>query len=57
MQHLQKFGIKPDGIINFLSNEPPRKQRMSKDIAELAPRRIIKNHYKSLDKIVFLWYN
>jgi hypothetical protein len=23
---LQKFGIKPDGIINFLSNEPPFKQ-------------------------------
>jgi hypothetical protein len=23
MQRLQKFGIKPDGIINFLSNEPP----------------------------------
>ncbi|MDR2766841.1 MAG: hypothetical protein LBB82_00780, partial [Treponema sp.] len=22
---LQKFGIKPDGIINFLSNEPPFK--------------------------------
>jgi hypothetical protein len=20
---LQKFGVKPDGIINFLSNEPP----------------------------------
>jgi hypothetical protein len=24
-QCLQKFGIKPDGIINFLSNEPPIK--------------------------------
>jgi hypothetical protein len=23
MHRLQKFGIKPDGIINFLSNEPP----------------------------------
>jgi hypothetical protein len=23
-QRLQKFGIKPDGAINFLSNEPPR---------------------------------
>jgi hypothetical protein len=22
-QRLQRFGIKPDGIINFLSNEPP----------------------------------
>ncbi|MDR2158908.1 MAG: hypothetical protein LBP23_02445, partial [Treponema sp.] len=26
---LQKFGIKPDGIINFLSNEPPFKQKRS----------------------------
>jgi uncharacterized protein (DUF4415 family) len=24
-QRLQRFGIKPDGIINFLSNEPPFK--------------------------------
>jgi hypothetical protein len=28
-QRLQKFGIKPDGIINFLSNEPPFKQKRS----------------------------
>jgi hypothetical protein len=26
-QRFQKFGIKPDGIINFLSNEPPFKQK------------------------------
>jgi hypothetical protein len=30
-----KFGIKPDGIINFLSNEPPLKQGAAKDTAEL----------------------
>jgi hypothetical protein len=28
-QRLQKFGIKADGIINFLSNEPPFKQKRS----------------------------
>jgi hypothetical protein len=31
-----KFGIKPDGIINFLSNEPPLKQGAAKDTAGLA---------------------
>jgi hypothetical protein len=35
MQRLQRFGIKPDGIINFLSNEPPLKQSIAKDTPEL----------------------
>jgi hypothetical protein len=40
-QRLQKFGIKPDGIINFLSNEPPFKPGEAKDTARLAARRLI----------------
>jgi hypothetical protein len=38
---LLKFGNKPDGIINFLSNEPPLKKGAAKDTAGLAPRRLI----------------
>jgi hypothetical protein len=38
----QKPGIKPDDIINFLSNEPPiQKQLYVSDTAGLAPRRLI----------------
>jgi predicted transcriptional regulator YdeE len=48
-QCLQKFGIKPDGILNFLSNEPPIKltQRLryrQASLLRLAPRRLIKSH-------------
>jgi hypothetical protein len=43
-QRLQKFGIKPDGIINFLSNEPPiRKLLYVPDTAGLALRRLIRS--------------
>ena len=41
-QRLQKFGIKPDGIINFLSNEPPFRYSPALKIPRSsAPRRLI----------------
>jgi hypothetical protein len=42
-QRLQKFGIKADDIINFLSNEPPiQKWFCFSDTVQLAARRFIK---------------
>jgi hypothetical protein len=44
MQRLQKFGIKPDGIINFLSNEPPFRHNSTLKIPRSsAPWRLIKD--------------
>jgi hypothetical protein len=41
-QRLQEVGIKPDGIINFLSNEPPFQYNPTlKILRSSAPRRLI----------------